>query len=187
MKKILTTLFTCILFLVQTICSYGQEKKDEQKIKSLSKFDIGFQGIGFSFDRRLSDKATIDLAAGMGGGYSISENSFTYHWNFLQPAFYFSLTPKFYYNRKNRMEQEKNNQMNAGNYIGIRLKFTTPGIRVEDNLSYAMLLNVHWGLQRALRKNWIFNTHIGVGSMYDITNRAGRLYPAFDIRFSHVL
>jgi hypothetical protein len=38
----------------------------------LTKFDIGLQDIGFTFEPRLSNTITTDLSLGFGGGYDIS-------------------------------------------------------------------------------------------------------------------
>jgi hypothetical protein len=42
---------------------------------------------------------TIDLSAGAGGGYDIAEGYINYKLELNKPAFYLSLTPKYFYNR----------------------------------------------------------------------------------------
>jgi|GEM_PF-3346460 len=66
------------------------------KLSRLTKADFGFQGIGFTYEPRLSDKVTIYLSAGAGGGYNIGEAYLNYTLELLNPAFYFSLTPKYF-------------------------------------------------------------------------------------------
>ncbi len=121
MKKILII----ILLMSQVFRTLGQDASKDSSLKSLTKLDVGLQGVGFSYEPRISNKMMIDLSAGAGGGYNVSEDGVDYKWNFLQPALYFMVTPKFYYNRKKRIEKGKKFQNNSGNYFGVRVKYTT--------------------------------------------------------------
>ena len=57
------------------ISSYGQTPKPETQLTTLTKLDLGLQGIGLTFEPRLSNTFTTDLSFGFGGGYNISEGS----------------------------------------------------------------------------------------------------------------
>jgi hypothetical protein len=132
---------------------------------------------------------TMELSLGAGGGYEIAENNFSYTWNILDPAFYFSANPKFYYNRQKRVEKNRRSDLNAGNYVGFKIKYTTIAIDEAPGIYDAILMNIHWGLQRAMGKRWLFNAHFGGGYAVDATDLNkinGTLYPAVDIRFSYV-
>jgi hypothetical protein len=167
-----------------------------ERLRPLTRLDLGLQGIGFTFERRLGGKMTIDLSAGLGGGYKIdytpvTKNNVTYELDFLGPAFYFSLTPKFYYNREKRSVKGKTNSLNSGNYIGLRIRYTTKSIleSASDRVNDALLMNIHWGMQRAIAKRWTINLHIGAGYITDATdlqNTAGTIYPALDFKFSYI-
>jgi hypothetical protein len=164
------------------------------QLRPLTKLDMGLQGIGFTFERRPGNKITVDLSLGMGGGYRINysvlaKNDITYQWDFIGPAFYFSITPKFYYNREKRSAKGKTNSLNSGNYIGLRVKYTTKSMSESANVRDALLMNIHWGLQRAIAKRWTINLHIGAGYITDATdlqNTAGSIYPALDFKFSYI-
>ena len=73
---------------------------------TIVKADLGFQGIGITYEPRLSNSMTTDLSLGVGGGYNIAEGSLEYQ--LLKPALYVSATPKFFYNVKRRNKQGKN-------------------------------------------------------------------------------
>ncbi len=167
--------------------SLAQTDKPDYKLSNLTKLDLGLQGIGISFEPRIGKKLTMDLSAGAGGGYSISEDRVEYEWNILQPAFYFSVTPKYFYNIHQRHNKGKATRFNSGNYIGLRLKYTTPSIAPNDYLRDALLVNLHWGLQRALGGNWTFNSHIGAGYARDLSSEFGTIYPALDFKFSYII
>jgi hypothetical protein len=49
--------------------------------------------------------------------------------NYLKPAFYCSLTPKYFYNRQSGIDNGKETLLNSGNYIALRL---TPNERKSD-------------------------------------------------------
>lgn len=176
-----------LLILVQTIFTYGQKTKDENELISLLKLDLGLQGIGFTFEPRLSKKITMDLSLGAGGGYDVWEGGVDYQWNILHPAFYFSITPKYFYNRQKRIDKGKTTRLNAGNYIGFRIKYaSSDAVTTNDALRDALLINFHWGLQRAIGNHWTFNVHAGAGYAQDLTSEFGTVYPALDVKFSYI-
>lgn len=185
MKKVLVI----TLLISQVYRVFGQDAPKYSSLRSLTKLDLGLQGVGFSYEPRLSNKMTIDLSAGAGGGYNVSEDRVNYSWSFLQPALYFMVTPKFYYNRKKRIEKGNKFQNNSGNYLGVRLKYTTGNNTSDYNNSVrpAGLVNVHWGIQRTLSNKWILNAHAGLGYAQDIGSGFGTiLYPALEVKFSYL-
>ena len=172
-----------------SLFSFAQENSKPQ-LQPLTKLDLGLQGVGVTFERRLGNSTTIDLSAGFGGGYDIWSNSFTYAVNIPGLAGYISITPKFYYNLEKRIAKGKPTDYNSGNYIGLRLKYATRSISEATNIRDALLFNIHWGLQRWIGKRWTMNTHFGAGYAVDATdlnNSGGTIYPALDLKFSYVL
>lgn len=184
MKKILII----ILLTSHIFRASGQDASKDSSLKSLTKFDLGLQGVGFSYEPRISNKMMIDLSAGAGGGYNIFEGGVDYRWNLLQPALYFMVTPKFYYNRKRRIEKGKKFQNNSGNYFGVRLKYTTGNNSSDYNyrVYQSGLINLHWGIQRPVGKKWILNAHAGAGYATNIGGRFGTIYPALELKFSYL-
>ena len=65
-------------------------------LRTLTKLDLGLQGVGITFEPKIGKSATIDLSAGIGGGYDIYFNEFTYLLDVTNPAIYLSVTPKFF-------------------------------------------------------------------------------------------
>ena len=128
---------------------------------------------------------TADISAGVGGGYYI--DGWTFELNYLDPAFYFSLTPKYFYNRQSRIDKEKEARFNSGNYFGLRLKYAARNHRKSDLTRNSILANFYWGIQRAISRHWTFNFHIGAGYVQNIDYSAGTFYPAIDFKFSYIL
>ncbi|MBE7169320.1 MAG: hypothetical protein INR73_01955 [Williamsia sp.] len=182
-RTTLLAFFTALLFSAS-----GQSQQPTRSLSSLVKIDGGLQGLGLSLEPGLSNKITADLAAGAGGGYDIAESSLSYNLSLNHPAFYFSLTPKYYYNLEKRIRKGKTTLLNSGNYIGIRLKYVTPNNgQTDDDTRNSILVNIHWGMQRALGSHWLFNAHAGAGYAQDIDYNFGTIYPALDFKFAYVL
>lgn len=180
-KIIFCTLLTGLLHT-----SFAQNNKPAASVSNLAKFDIGLQGLGLSYEQKLANKFSIDLAAGAGGAYDISEVSLNYNIDFSQPAFYFSITPKYFYNIEKRASKGKSTLLNSGNYIGLRLKYVTPNDTESDATRNSILVNVHWGVQAALGNHFLFNAHAGIGYGEDIDYHFGTIYPALDFKFAYV-
>lgn len=181
-------IFTCLTLLSCTFL-FAQKNSTDTRLENLFKSDLGFRGIGVSYEPRLGKKINIDLAAGLGGGYDIWTNSFTYEWQIFNPAIYIVVNPKYYYNREKRLAKGKPISRNAGNYFGLAIKYTTPNVGESTYVYDALLFNLHWGIQRPVGKRWTFNTHAGVGyatDASDLSNTGGTIYPAMDLRFAYV-
>ncbi len=164
----------------------GQSYTPSTKLASLTKFDIGLQGVGITHEQKSSTNVTIDISAGGGGGYDISEGYISYNLKLQKPAFYFLLNPKYYYNQNSRITRGKNTIFNSGNYLGARIKYVSPNDAQLELTRNSILVNIHWGLQRAISSKWTINTHVGVGYAQDIDNNFGTPYPAIDFKFSYI-
>ena len=127
---------------------------------------------------------TIDLSTGIGGGYNIAEGFIEYQ--LLKPALYISVTPKYFYNLKKRINKGNTILYNSGNYIGARLTLNTPLDNKTNIIRNSILTNIHWGIQRVISNHWSINSHIGVGYAHDIDYDFGTIYPAIDFRFSYI-
>lgn len=170
-----------------SMLSLGQTNSFDKKLTSFTKIDFGLQGIGLTYEPRFSNKLTIDLSAGVGGGYDIAEGHLNYKLELRKPAFYFSVTPKYFYNRTSSSIKGKSTLFNSGNYFGLRLKYVTPNDRQSDLTRNSILTNIHWGIQRAIGNNWTLNSHLGLGYAQDIDYSFGTIYPAFDFKVSYII
>jgi hypothetical protein len=182
-------IFTLMMVL---FCILTQAQNNAtNKLHSITKLNLELQGFGISFEPRLSNSVTMDLSAGIGtGGYDIWSENFTYVVYPQGPTGFISITPKFYYNLKKRLAKGKPVDLNSGNYIGLRIKYTSRSIAENTDIRDALLFNTHWGMQRAIGKRWTLNTHFGLGYVIDATdlnNSEGTIYPALDLKFSYIL
>lgn len=184
MKKI----FLSVVFAGYVLLAFAQDPvPSTAEVRSLTKLDLNLIGVGLTFEPRLAKFMTLELSAGAAGGYSIAEGSFEYRSRIIFPAFYFSANPKLFYNRQRRVEKGRKTLFNSGNYIGLKAKYTTPSVAPDNMENYALLANIHWGMQRAIGRRWTINTHFGVGYAQDLTFNFGTIYPSIDLQFSYVL
>lgn len=182
-------IFTLILAAFSFMAT--AQNNSHQQLQSLTRLNLELQGVSFSAEPKAGKFSTIDFSAGIGtGGYDIWQSSFTYVVDPLSPTAFISITPKFYYNRSKRIAKGKNGELNSGNYIGLRVKYTTRGISEDTQAWDALLFNAHWGMQRAIGNRWTLNTHFGLGyaiDAVDLNNSEGTIYPALDLKFSYIL
>jgi hypothetical protein len=163
-------------------------------LSPLSKIDLGPQGVGVSFERKLGRRTIIDLSLGLGGGYAITGKQFKYKVDGLSgPDIYASVNPRIYYNSQKRLSKGKSIERNAGNYIGFRMKYVTDALAENFVVWDAVLFNVHWGVQRPVGRRWVFNGHIGPGygfaHSFIFGNRLTGLnhaYPSIELKMSYV-
>jgi hypothetical protein len=186
MKKILLSVLLSGYVLL-TLAQDPAASTNMAEVRSLTKLDLNFVGIGFTYEPRLAKFITLELSTGAAGGYRIAEGSFEYISRIGFPAFYFSANPKFFYNRQRRVEKGRKTLLNAGNYLGLKAKYTTPSVAPDNMENHALLVNLHWGMQRAIGRRWTINTHFGFGYGYDLATNSGAVYPAIDLHFSYVL
>lgn len=178
------------LLLGSTLFSFGQDSTAQHELKPYTKLDLGLQGVGVTFERKLSKKATIDLSLGLGGGYNLYWGSMDYHWDLFYPVPFVAVTPKFFYNRDKRAAKGKSMTYNAGNYIGLRLKYSIPTLTQNHRSINLLLLSAYWGLQRPIGRKWTFNGQAGIGYATRGTRimdngYSEMLYPSFDFKFSY--
>jgi hypothetical protein len=174
-----------ILFLTIN-ATFSQE--NFEGLQKQFKLDYSFLGAGISYEIPLAKKWTVDLSAGIGGG-STSANSFVWIIN-SSPAINLKSEFKYIYNRKKRAEKGKNNINNSGNYLAFQTKYTSKRLsksKTEEPLHNTLLTEVHWGMQRSLGGNWLFNAHFGLGVSRDLDFNDGGLYPALGLKFLYIL
>lgn len=185
-NKLLLATFICT-FLSATMFS-----QENGKLEKMFKADFNFAGIGVAYELPLSKKWSVDLSTGIGAAAN-AVNSYEVKWNLAKsPAAYFKSEFKYNYNIEKRFKKGKNTINNSSNYWGIQTKYITPKFNEDD---YAVVdhnvlaTEFHWGLQRSLGGNWLFNFHVGLGYAVDFdlgeNDTSSNLYPALGLKFSY--
>jgi hypothetical protein len=183
MKKIIY-LFT-LLFI-------GNLFAQEESLEKQFKLEFNFISTGISYEIPINKKFLLDISAGVGGGYRFNDG-FSAEWIFNSPLAAFGKTElKYYYNRSKREKKGKINLNNSGNYIAFQTKYNSRRFSIANDSSIeplnSVLLNeIHWGLQRSLGTNWLFNFHLGFGLARDFDFSKNSIYPALGLKFSYKL
>ncbi|WP_299823292.1 hypothetical protein [uncultured Pontibacter sp.] len=191
---------TRLIFLAISALSFGASAQSLETLEptglaSMTKLEVGLQGIGVGYEIPLSKKLSVNLSAGLGGGYSIDQNDFANGFNSRliidEPVAYFRSEVKYTYNREKRLAKGKPMWSNAGNYVAYQAKYTTrrvfDGVDTGTPLNKTLLNEVHWGIQRPLGQKFIFNTHVGLGYAADFDFKNSQLYPAAGAQFSYII
>lgn len=185
------------LFSFSTLAQ-SSEPAQSTELVSMTKLEVGLHGIGVGYEIPFSHKWSVNLSAGLGGGYSIDKNSYANGFNsrFIlnEPVAYFRSEFKYTYNRDKRASRTKSLLNNAGNYIAFQTKYTTARVfesgeynQINDPLNRTLLNEVHWGMQRPLGQKFLYNLHLGLGYAADFDFNNSQLYPAAGLQFAYVI
>ncbi len=182
--------FFVFLFIFNSYKAISQEViTDTTALPYLQKAEFNFLGVGLNYEIPVSHGLTLDSGFGFSGGASILNNKikFKYRENFLNPSFYIKSELKYYYNRYVRIAKKLPTRNGEGSYFGIQNKFLSQRLfDSKSRLSNVMLYEFHWGIQRNLYPDFLFNFHVGIGHSYDFTTKGNTFYSAFGVKVSYV-
>lgn len=177
MKRILL-----ILLVIMSLNATAQNK--ENNLENFGKIELGFHGLQFGYELPISNKFVWENALGAGMGMNADNSSATYSLDIIRPVPFLKSELKFVYNINRRIKKEKITVNNSGNYIALQTKYS---FGKGENTTYnrSMLTELHWGIQRNLGGNFIFNTHIGLGYLGDFDTNNGAFSPTFGLAFGY--
>lgn len=179
MKKI----FTLAILLFS---NFIWAQANEDNLESFARVNLGLHGLEASYELPLSERFVWENTLGIGMGANSYANGAEFHFDFLNPTPFVKSELKYIYNIKKREAKGKNISNNSGNYIGLQTKYSF-GNANEYDLNRTTLTEVHWGLQRSLGGNFIFNFHIGLGYLSDYDTDEGAVSPTLGLRFGYRL
>ncbi|MCC9136462.1 hypothetical protein ACFSKU_06385 [Pontibacter silvestris] len=185
-----------IALLISGLHAFAQsiEVDEFAELTSMTKLELGLQGIGLGYELPFNNKWSANLSAGLGGGYYIYSDGFHSSWIINEPVAYFRSEFKYTYNRVKRLSKSKSVINNAGNYVAFQATYTTRRVfnsnewnNFADPLNRTLLNEIHWGMQRPLGQKFLFNFHLGLGYAADFDFDYGQVYPAIGAQFGYVL
>jgi hypothetical protein len=137
-------------------------------LQSLNKVKIALFGAFYEHEHLLSSTTTVYGGIGLGSGLSYSYSSWDgSKWAFsMSPTAYVGL--RNYYNLEKRAKKGRETRNNAANFFGLEVGGSTKAI-IEKNTSAkgGMGLDVFWGIQRSLAKNFNFELQLGPSLVTD--------------------
>lgn len=165
---------------------YSQEISSTS-VTTQTKIDLGFEGIGLAYEPSILPLLSIDFNVGLGGYYNISESNFDYFLNPKRPALFASINPKYFYNKKKRVLNGKNTNLNSGSYFGLKAKYVSKSMSSDVFSDKVLLFNIHWGLQRQIGNNMLLNGYAGLGYGDEVDTKFGTPYPAVGMKLSYII
>lgn len=177
-----------LIFFSPILAQNKVDKEYTRYLKTLGKVDLGLSGLGLSLETPVSDQVLLEFAAGLGAGYKVDED-FRYRLYFNDPAVFGSAHMKYYYNQQSRVDRGRPVSYNAGNFFGIKAKYTSPTLW-EQQTWHTMLVGFHWGLQRKIGKYFLYQFDVGIGVAVDLENKNSHHitpFPDLNFRISYVL
>ena len=187
----------CMLALALLLCGNNQsisqiyKMRKEAPVKSNLNIELGGHGLGVLNSLRLSKKVIIETGAGVGGGYrfdfSNGNRIVEYHIKAADPAFYFIVNPKIFYNRRMREYLKKSIKYNSGNFVGLSCKYTSTELFSSPTLDESIFVTARWGIQRVLAGRFIYNTHVGTGYVFSLENDDSIGLISINFKISYVI
>lgn len=190
-------LLTALLLFSYKGFAQSNEDQTPTQLVNMASVEAGLHGMGLGYEHVFTDKWVVNLSTGLGRGYFIDDpafyNGFSSSFIINQPVAYFRSNFKYLYNREKRLSKGKGILNNSGNYIGFQIKYTTRRVfgstewdQSRDPQNRTLLNEVHWGIQRPLGQNFLFNFHLGLGFGADFDFKNSQLYPALGLQFAYV-
>lgn len=160
MEKRLITLIFCGL----TFVAKSQNSSVE---KSIYGVQIGYLGVWFHNELRLTDKIALRSELGLDGDYWNSKFNSGSGYT-LEPVF--TLEPRWYYNLEKRVSKSQNIEGNSSNFFSLKTSYqpewflisNVDFFRVERQISIVPT----WGIKRNIGNHFNYETGIGMGVLY---------------------
>ena len=177
-----------LFLLVLSHLSYSQETiTDTTALPYLQKAEFSVFGAGVGYELPLSKVLSLDTGLGFSTGAQVVKEQLKFQKSLLNPAFYLKTELKYYYNRYVRIAKKLPTRNGEGSYFAFQNKFLSQRLfDAKANLSNVMMYEVHWGIQRNLYENFLFNFHVGIGRAHDFTTRGSSNYTALGLKVTYV-
>jgi hypothetical protein len=156
-------------------------------LRTIMKVDGGTTGLGLSFETPVSSEFLVELETGLGGGYVVGKSKVEYLTNYEDPSLYGAAKGNFYFNREKRYKNGNTLTQNSGNFVGLGVKYTSPGLFRNLRPNNVILTDLHLGIKRAFDKNWSFSGIVGVGYAQNLDWKNNSDYPGGEVKITYLL
>lgn len=186
--KYIIMILSIFLSMISQNCFTQDIKTDTTALPYLQKAEFNVFGVGVAYELPVAKGFTLDSGMGFSSGAEIINNKIKFQKSLFEPAFYLKSELKYYYNRYVRVAKKLSTRNGEGSYFAIQNKFVSQRLfDSKTRLSNVLLYEVHWGIQRNLYKNFLFNFHIGLGRSNDFTTGGSTFYTSLGVKVSYLL
>ncbi|WP_192347692.1 DUF3575 domain-containing protein [Algoriphagus sp. Y33] len=182
----------CLLALLLLIFSFSlTHAQDAPVTTNRVEIHTGLLGVWLNKEYRLSDQLAIRTEVGLDAGL---------WWNTYDSGYIFTpvftAEPRWYYNLEKRAKKGRTTKGNFGNFFSLKTSFH-PDLFIISNYYDKRVPDLSiiptWGIRRAVSRQFIFETGIGLGYIhyfqksYGYTSNEGELAANLHIRFGYRL
>ncbi|WP_299211614.1 hypothetical protein [uncultured Aquimarina sp.] len=175
MKKIVLTLFFCVITLSATSQNETDKKQESSVEKSIFGIQTGFAGLWIYNEFKLSNQVSLRTELGLD---AYENDDFYPDAGFLLVTTT-SVEPRWYYNLNRRNNTSKRIDGNSGNFFALKttLRLDDLLIKFGDDDSARIVSNLSiiptWGVRRNIGKHFNYETGIGVGYIHYFSKNSG--------------
>ncbi|MDR3286412.1 MAG: hypothetical protein LBT27_03100 [Prevotellaceae bacterium] len=165
MKNIITLLLLCACFQqVQAQNDDAAFEKSMVKTESTHIVDVGWVGVGYTYEYAFAEHYTISGGAGITGyaGYT-SSDFFGNYWTYAFHP-YVSIEPRYYYNLQKRVRKGKSIDGNTGSFLAVQGSYIFKPIKKHNVYGSVSTFAVapYWGLRRIWWNHLLFEFRAGL-------------------------
>ena len=185
--KLLLITFSTIVISEQLWAQeyYQEPNKDKVEIRdNISRANISFQGIYYSFEKKLASFISLYSDLGMGAVFGNS-STYGYRWA-ISPTI--ATEGRWYFNYKRRSEIGKKLLFNSADFLSLQGGYVFKPIERQSfayiNSGYFLFANV--GMQRTWGKHISFELKAGFGAAYSDEYNSGGLAYNLNLKFGYI-
>lgn len=179
----MTKIFT-IGFLFFSTFIFAQSSEDG--LTNFARINLGLHGLEASYELPVSKRFVWENSLGIGMGANVNGGGAEFHFDFARPVPFLKSELKYIYNIEKRVSKGKNVLNNSGNYVGLQTKYSF-GNSGTYALNRSSLTEIHWGIQRSLGGDFVFDFHVGLGYLSDYETEDDAISPTLGLRFGYRL
>lgn len=175
MKKIVLTLFFCVITLNATSQNETDKKQESSVEKSIFGIQTGFAGLWIYNEFKLSNQVSLRTELGLD---AYENDDFYPDAGFLLVTTT-SVEPRWYYNLNTRSNKSKRIDGNSGNFFALKTTLRLDDLLIDfggdDNARIVSNLSIipTWGIRRNIGKHFNYETGIGVGYIHYFSKNSG--------------
>lgn len=150
-------ILTFVVFIVSISSSLAQQANLNQQENLLK---VGFLGPNIEYESSINSNMSLRSEAGLSLGFGYGGNAIGWIFNY---GLYAKISPRFYYNLENRLQDDKSIKNYSANYFSFVSMAYLNSILSNENDPNQYILGPTWGIQRNLGSSWYLNFEVGPG------------------------
>ena len=176
-----------LLLCLICLCALSAPAQDPilNSKKTIIAAEAGSQGIGLSAEWLHGHTVTFETSTFLGPSYDIDDAflAFVVTPFYSRPAMRFSITPRVYLNKGDRMKERKKKYTHADFYAGFGISYVT---RSFDKFnSDAHLFSLHVGWRQFFSSRGMINAYVGAGYAVSPTDKTQTYYPSLGLKLGY--